>query len=97
MVCVLIRFGCYLVCKKHYSFMASYSLDHYFNKHFQRIVEKLRENVIPSQNVNETKLQKSIPYYHSMSPPYVIPEFLTTRCCTLCCENKCTLHTASSI
>ena len=58
MVCVVICFGCYLVCKKHYGFMASYSLDHYFNKHFQRIVEKLRENVISSQNVKGTKTTK---------------------------------------
>ena len=97
MVCVLIWFGCYLVCKKHYSFMASYSLDHYFNKHFQRTVEKLSENVIPFQNVKGTKTTKisSILPFHV--PSYVRPEFLTTCCCTVCCENKCTLHTASSI
>ena len=46
--------------------MASYSLAHYFNKYFQRIVEKLRENVIPSQNVKgrkTTKINSILPFH----------------------------------
>ena len=41
------------------------SLDHYLNKHFQRIVEKVRENVIPSQDVKgtiTTKINSILPH-----------------------------------